>query len=91
MFSYPNFIGTIQSFVDQFLAIPYINNYLGFDIKRVDSDLFKEQLWREFQIISWKKEYDKPTTFFWGKHIAEAKKESIRTGVSESVICNFEN
>lgn len=89
LFSYPNFIGTIQSFVDQFLAIPYINNYLGFDIKRVDSDLFKEQLWREFQIISWNQEYDRPTTLFWGKHIAEAKKESIRTGVSESVICNL--
>jgi len=26
LFSYPNFVGTIQSFVDQFLAIPYFVN-----------------------------------------------------------------
>ena len=28
LFSYPNFVGTIQGFVDQFLAVPfYINKY----------------------------------------------------------------
>jgi hypothetical protein len=29
LFSYPNFVGTIQTFVDQFLAIPYFVNVFG--------------------------------------------------------------
>jgi DNA helicase II / ATP-dependent DNA helicase PcrA len=29
LFSYPNFVGTIQTFVDQFLAIPYFVNLFG--------------------------------------------------------------
>jgi hypothetical protein len=29
LFSYPNFVGTIQTFVDQFLAIPYFVNRFG--------------------------------------------------------------
>jgi len=29
LFSPPNFIGTIQTFVDQFLAVPYYTNMVG--------------------------------------------------------------
>jgi len=86
LFSYPNFIGTIQSFVDQFLAIPYINNYLGFDIKRVDTELYQEQIFKEFKKIGWLKKYDKPEGLFWGRYGSRAKKEAKNSDDSEKVI-----
>lgn len=42
LFSYPSFIGTIQSFVDQFLAIPfYIYQFKKKPI-RIDSEIYEE-------------------------------------------------
>ncbi len=41
LFSYPNFFGTIQSFVDKFLAVPaYIDKYSK-QLNRIDSDVYK--------------------------------------------------
>lgn len=88
LFSYPNFIGTIQSFVDQFLAIPYIVNYLGYKITRVDTETFKEQLWKEFQKIYWDENYNKPGGLFWQRHITESQKISKKTGINANIICN---
>lgn len=42
LFSYPNFVGTIQSFVDQFLAIPfYLNQYKNRPY-RIDNEIHSE-------------------------------------------------
>ncbi|MET3115691.1 superfamily I DNA/RNA helicase [Pedobacter sp. CG_S7] len=42
LFSYPNFIGTIQSFVDQFLAIPfYVIQYKKKPL-RIDNEIYDE-------------------------------------------------
>lgn len=44
LFSFPNFIGTIQSFVDQFLAIPfYISKFKKKPI-RIDSEIYNEKI-----------------------------------------------
>jgi len=43
VFSYPNFIGTIQSFVDQFLAIPCYLNLYKHKLSYIDSDIYKEK------------------------------------------------
>ncbi len=43
LFSYPNFIGTIQSFVNEFLAIPFYCQWKKKKPIRIDSDIFKEQ------------------------------------------------
>ena len=76
LFAYPNFIGTIQSFVDEFLAVPIYN--LGFKRKLnwIDTDRYQEELVRLFNIIAWKKEYDEPTKFFYQRHIKRAEKEA---------------
>ena len=37
--SHPHFIGTIQQFVDNFLAIPYIESFFG-KVNTVDSDIY---------------------------------------------------
>lgn len=43
LFEYPNFIGTIQDFVDTFLAIPFYNKTYGQSIARIDSSIYKEE------------------------------------------------
>jgi DNA helicase-2/ATP-dependent DNA helicase PcrA len=42
LFVYPNFVGTIQSFVDEFLAIPYYVQKFKKKPIRIDSEIFDE-------------------------------------------------
>lgn len=72
LFSYPNFIGTIQSFVDEFLAVPIYN--LGFKKKLnwIDTERYQEELVKLFNIIAWNKDYDQPTKWFYQRHINKA-------------------
>lgn len=42
LFSYPNFIGTIQSFVDEFLAIPYYVQKYKKKPNRIDNEIYNE-------------------------------------------------
>lgn len=44
--SYPNFIGTIQSFIDKYLAIPASIKYYGVRPIIIDTDVFNEQFMR---------------------------------------------
>lgn len=40
LFKYPNFVGTIQQFIDKFLAIPFFKNINGINIKSIDDDIY---------------------------------------------------
>lgn len=44
LFRYPNFIGTIQSFVDNFLAIPFYVNQFKSKPYRIDNEIYDEQV-----------------------------------------------
>lgn len=44
LFSYPNFVGTIQSFVDSFLAIPYYVNRFKTRPFRIDNEIYDEKV-----------------------------------------------
>ena len=44
LFSYPNFIGTVQSFVDQFLAIPYYENHYKKKVIRIDNEIYDDTI-----------------------------------------------
>lgn len=48
LFSYPNFCGTIQSFVDQFLTIPWYNSFSDKQLVTVDDDRAKAIIKKEF-------------------------------------------
>ena len=48
LFAYPNFIGTIQSFVDTFLAIPYYSNIFKRKIGRLDDEIYEEFALRRY-------------------------------------------
>jgi DNA helicase-2/ATP-dependent DNA helicase PcrA len=49
---YPHFIGTIQTFVDTFLALPYLRS-MGVDVRSVDDDVYAVAACR-----AWKKRRD---------------------------------
>lgn len=42
LFAYPNFIGTIQSFVDSFLALPFYNCCYAKKVLRIDNEIYDE-------------------------------------------------
>lgn len=48
LFKYPNFFGTIQAFVDKFLANPALHYYYDSSLSRVDNDIANENLLQEF-------------------------------------------
>ncbi len=48
LFSYPNYVGTIQSFVDKFLAIPYYCKITGHKPIRIDNEIFFEQFEKRY-------------------------------------------
>mgnify|MGYP003583598601 CR=1 FL=1 len=48
LFQYPNFFGTIQSFIDKFLAIPYYSNKNHERIAAMDSDRAFNRLFTSF-------------------------------------------
>ena len=41
LFEYPNFVGTIQEFVDTFLALPYYIQKYGHKVEVIDSDIYQ--------------------------------------------------
>ena len=50
LFSYPHFIGTIQSFVDQFLAIPYFVAKFKKKPYRIDNEIYYEAVEKKFRL-----------------------------------------
>lgn len=43
LFRYPNFVGTIQAFVDEFLAVPFYANKYGRAPTRIDDDIHDQK------------------------------------------------
>jgi hypothetical protein len=49
LFEYPNFVGTVQDFVDTFLAIPYYKQKYGKAISRIDSAIYQAEFIKQFK------------------------------------------
>ena len=72
LFAYPNFIGTIQSFVDTFLAIPYYSNIFKRKISRLDNEIYEEFALRRYfnlkdinySAFNWLKRKNDPEKYF---------------------------
>lgn len=52
LFGYPNFVGTIQSFVDEFLARPYYIHAYHNKPVRIDNDTYLSQFYRQCPVRS---------------------------------------
>ena len=69
LFRYPNFIGTIQSFVDEFLAIPYYTTICKKKPVRIDNEVYDEVMKKEYSKLeykakSWIEKKNKPENLF---------------------------
>jgi DNA helicase-2/ATP-dependent DNA helicase PcrA len=80
LFSYPNFIGTIQGFVDTFLAIPFYTNKYGKKPSRIDSEAYNERL---SLILS------KPWLYKFGLSGDDFKKINYLKNVDESIFYKY--
>jgi superfamily I DNA/RNA helicase len=58
LLAYPHFVGTVQAFVNRFLALPYMRD-LGltgssYTQPQIDDDVFADRAWRRFDARRWK-------------------------------------
>ncbi|MDP4199713.1 MAG: UvrD-helicase domain-containing protein [Bacteroidota bacterium] len=88
LFAYPNYVGTIQSFTDKFLAIPYGHNCLGVRFDRVDSEAFSERLWKNFRLVQQREDFGSLGKWFYGMHIATAKEIAGENKPEVRRLCN---
>lgn len=51
MFSYPNHIGTIQSFVNKFLAIPYFESTMGIKVNSIDDEYYNRLIEMKYEFM----------------------------------------
>lgn len=63
IFDYPNHIGTIQSFVDHYLAAPFYENQYKKKIFRIDDDLYNESHYMPPQSRGWLSRQFDPLVF----------------------------
>ena len=49
LLSYPNYIGTIQSFVDRFVTMPYLRNIVGRNVQAVDDLTYAQHMIEKMQ------------------------------------------
>ncbi|MFF5395883.1 UvrD-helicase domain-containing protein [Peribacillus butanolivorans] len=52
LFEYPNFFGTIQSFVNQFLTTPFYRNIFGKNIVSINDEIYNREIVRDFFLIN---------------------------------------
>ncbi len=87
LFEFPNFIWTIQEFVNTFLAKPYWVNYLGIRFQHIDTDYYENKIVKKFRKIYWDKDYDKVWNLFRFRHSKKSEKESSDPEEIK-IICN---
>lgn len=75
LFKFPNFIGTIQSFVDTFLTKPYGLSFLNINFNNIDDDYYWYHIIKKFNKIRKDKEYWEIWKFLYWRNIGRAKIE----------------
>ena len=84
LFEHPNFVGTIQDFVDSYLAIPYYNSKHSNSISRIDTAIYKEEFLKSFQ-TKWIRN-DKVWSWYKYNGIEQAKNFGIKVTVDGQFI-----
>ncbi|VDN49248.1 DNA helicase [Petrocella atlantisensis] len=80
LFSYPNFIGTIQSFVNKFLAVPYFESCSKVKVVSIDADNynkfveFKYNVMPRYALASWLKNQREPLALLQSLRLNEDNK-----------------
>ena len=93
LFSYPNFCGTIQSFVDRFLAIPFFNSFSEKPLVTIDDDRAESIIRKAFNNTSWEEQKALNHLFRENKEYTKACEEKrwddVKAMKAEFVIKTF--
>jgi hypothetical protein len=95
LFSYPNFIGTIQSFVDVFLAVPFYNIENKKKPIRIDSEIYDEVATKRYNNFpnsgakTWLSNQNDPESIF--KKFRFDIDLNLRNGINGKVILKSKN
>jgi DNA helicase-2/ATP-dependent DNA helicase PcrA len=90
LFSYPNFIGTIQSFVDEFLAIPFYVHKYKKKPNRIDHEIYNEVATKRYNNLpnspakTWLKNQHDPENLF--KHFRFDIDLNLTNGMNGNII-----
>lgn len=88
LFEFPNFIGTIQDFIDQFLAIPFYNRTYGHSITRIDSSIFKVEFQKE--VLLKKIRNDKVWSWYQKKNLEQVVNYGLKVSLTgEEIYWNY--
>lgn len=89
LFEYPNFIGTVQSFISKFFVLPYFSQYLGGQYVSVDGGKYSEEITKKLsssrnsEIAYYK--YKQPSIFYNSRFWFDADDKVI---ISEGISCS---
>ncbi len=90
LFTYPSFVGTIQSFIDTYLAIPYYTNWIKKKPNRIDKEIYKESIEKIFtyNIGGYTRQEQKNARYFiFGNNCMK----TFRLGIDDGEIVLLEN
>ncbi len=87
LFSYPNFIGTIQSFANSYFARPYMQIVYKATDFHVDDDEFSNAILSKYHTVKFSDDYNKIAIWFWSRNIQKAEAISSSTGESKKAVC----
>lgn len=88
LFDYPNFVGTVQDFVDKFLTIPFYSKLYGHGVTRIDNSIYKDEFRKE--VLRKKIRNDKIWTWYQLKNIEQAVNYGLKVTVDgEEVAWNY--
>lgn len=87
LLTYPNFVGTIQSFIDRFVVFPYLTHFTTGSIEVVDNKKYAECLWR---ICNTNSKYSS-LKYFVKNQISINKKYNTEVDYIESLYTNDKN
>lgn len=95
LFSYPNFIGTIQSFVDEFLAVPYYVQKFNKKPNRIDHEIYNEVATKRYNNLpnsgakTWLGNQNEPESLF--KNFRFDVDLNLTNGINGKIILKSEN
>lgn len=99
LFKYPNYFGTIQSFVDKYLAAPALIKYYGTKPLYIDNEIANEKLTSSFLKLPkydnilhkylWNQLYDEKATFSNDYLISYFGKEDEKDFIQNMITCGI--
>lgn len=87
LFSYPNFVGTIQAFVNKYLVNPFYKNHFKRKLQYIDTEIYENMLISEYEKVKWQ---NPPKLGQW-LYVKNSKDDEKVHEVIKNLYYDFEN